>query len=248
MMDRVRRIGWPTAAALAAIVSWGALASATTIIIQPSPGTYESVIYDTTRGLSLSVHDEFLTHDTIMGTDSFKESDLLQFSLSTIPVGQVLTAELVLYHAENAVPANTIFNVYQNTSTWSSSTVTWSTLPSFQAAPLSSVSLAGAPGQSYSFNVTSAVNAWLAAPASNDGFTIERAGGGDPVAAFYSGLAGNPGADLPALVITFSPVPEPSSLLLLAAGAAGLLACARRGARSRMRGGPSPPRAPTMGA
>jgi hypothetical protein len=215
------------ASVLACVASWGSGASATVIVIQPSPGNYASVILDTTQGLSFTVQDSFLTHDTIMGTDQFKESDLLQFGLGSIPVGHVLSAELVLFHAENAVPANTMFNVYQNTSTWSSSTVTWTSLPSFQAAPLSTVSLTGNPGTSYSFDVTAAVNSWLGG-AANDGFTFQRDGGDNPVAAFYSGAVGNPAANLPALVVTFAPVPEPSSLLLIAAGAAGLLTYARR--------------------
>jgi hypothetical protein len=228
-------MGW-LAAAWACVASWGPASPATTIIIQPSPGNYESVILDTTTPKnSFDVHDRFLTHDTIMGTDVFKESDLLGFSLGTIPVGHVLSAELVLYHAENAVPANTVFNIYQNTSTWSSATVTYQSLPSFTAAPLSSISLGGSPGQSYSFDVTAAVNSWLGG-AANDGFTIQRDGGANPVAAFDSGLAGNPAGRMPALVITFAPVPEPSSLLLIAAGSAGLLLHARSRA---LRSGPS---------
>ena len=225
-MGWARWMGW-LAAAWACVASWGPASPATTIIIQPSPGNYASVILDSTQGFSSTVQDGFLTHDSILNDDAFKESDLLGFSLSTIPVGHVLSAELVLYHAENAVPANTVFDVYQNTSTWSSATVTYQSLPSFTATALSSISLSGSPGQSYSFDVTTAVNSWLGG-AANDGFTIQRDGGINPVAAFYSGLAGNPAGDLPALVVTFAPVPEPSSLLLIAAGGAGVLAYVRR--------------------
>ncbi len=189
-MDRARRIGWLAAAAWACVASWVPGASGTMIIIQPSPGNYASVILDTTQGLSFTVQDSFLTHDTIMGTDAFKESDLLQFELGAIPVGRVLSAELVLFHAENAVAAGSVFNVYQNTSPWSSSTVTWTMLPSFAATPLSSVALTGDPGTSYSFDVTSAVNAWLGGTGSNDGFTIQAAGGDNPIAAFYSARPG----------------------------------------------------------
>ena len=172
-MHRARRIGWMAAAACACVAWWGPAAPGQTIVLQPSSGIYESVAYDTTQGFSFSRHDGFLTHSWFAGGDAFKESGLIQFDLSSIPAGHVLSAELVLFHAENAVPADTIFNIYQNTSAWSSSTVTWSSLPSFQAAPLSSISLTGDPGNSYSFDVTGAVNSWLGGTAPNDGFTIQ---------------------------------------------------------------------------
>ncbi len=228
--DRLRRTGWVATVCLACALAWGPDASATVIILQPSPGNYESVAIDTTQNVQLRQHDTNLTHQWSVGTDLFKEVALLQFDLSSVPVGQHIdSAELTLYQSFNSAPG-AIFDIFQNTSSWSSGSVTWSTKPSVGSAPLSSVTLTADAGKYYSFDVTAALDSWMNAPATNFGFSFERPNQANPIAEFASGLASasNPQANWPMLTITLSAVPEPSSLLLVAAGGAGLIAFARR--------------------
>ena len=72
------------------------------------------------------------------------------------------------------------------------------------------------------------VQGWLDAPATNFGWALINANEGIPqnFRAFYTHDFSD-AALHPQLQITFTPVPEPSSLLFLFLGAAGLLATAR---------------------
>ncbi len=81
------------------------------------------------------------------------------------------------------------------------------------------------PDEWRTWDVTDAVSAWHAGTESNYGLMLTKGSGGDLHIHFRSKEQSG-GAFAPMLVVNH--IPEPSSLVLLLLGAAGLFACARR--------------------
>ena len=240
-MHGMRRLGWLAAASRIGIGPSGRAVADMTVVLQPSPGDYASVVEDQNLGVSVTLHDQDLTHNFLTGSagqDVVLENALLNFDLSSISATswRVATAELTLYQERNSA-SGAVFDLFRNTMDWSSTTVTWASRPSFAASPVASVTLAGAPGAFYSFDVTSAVGAWLDGTQPDFGFTLKRMDETNSFVFFASGANGT-AAFRPELTLVLTPVPEPPALGLLAAGLLALPICLRR---PSPRCGPSAP-------
>lgn len=112
-------------------------------------------------------------------------------------------------------------------SAWTTNTINWLNRPAALGSPVASATISGI-NRWVEFDVTSAVQGWLADPASNFGFVITQPAvvappTGGLVYVVYNSSR-NPGGNPPQLVIT--PIPEPGSLLWL--GGTLLLGLRRR--------------------
>jgi hypothetical protein len=231
-MDRMRRIIWLVTAYLAWAGLSGRAAADMTVTLQPTPGVYASVIEDYTVGFSMTLRDKSLTHNVVTGVggkDVVEENGLLQFDLSSIPnpsSWRVALARVTLYQELNSAPG-AVFDLFRNTTTWSSPTVTWASRPSYASAPVASITLGGTPGTFYSFDVTSVVGAWLGGSQPDFGFTFKRMDNTNS-GVFFSSGASDTAAFRPELTLVLVSVPEPSALGLIASGLVGLSIYARR--------------------
>ena len=100
---------------------------------------------------------------------------LVQFDLSSLPAGttasQVSRATLILF--VNRVNAPGSISVQAVTSGWNESAVTYATIPALGAAATNFS--AAVAGQFVAVDVTSEVQAWISAPASNNGLALSSA-------------------------------------------------------------------------
>lgn len=151
---------------------------------------------------------------------------LIQFDLTGVSLAAGETAKLNIgTRSKAATPfanvasdpsptAPVTVDVYAITSAWDEGTTTFSTQPTIAPVPLASF-VVTSTSMVYSVDVTAAVAAWLAAPATNNGFELRQRsiatvpGAPDAAAVFHS--AG--GAVPPSLTIA---VPEPTTLASLA--------------------------------
>jgi len=216
--------------------------AAVDVVVQPSdidahvsgqPG-YTTNNYGTATGLYIG-HGNSHTGNWVY--------TLLQFDLSTGPaVAAEVRLEVYCYTADdNSSSAKMLASTYsprhvdvhQITSSWSESTVTYSTLPTFAGTVLDTISwepypttpVNGLRNQWYSFDITALYNAWKAGTATNYGVLL-KTGDGDGVLAFYSSEYTTDTSLRPKLVIT--PIPEPGSLALLGLGSVVALLRRRR--------------------
>ena len=102
---------------------------------------------------------------------------LIRFDLSSLPAGttgsQIGKATLKLY--VNRINTSGVLSVHPITSGWSESTVTYATIPTLGAAVASFT-----PAQAQQFmviDITSLVQGWIGAPASNFGVALSSASG-----------------------------------------------------------------------
>lgn len=148
---------------------------------------------------------------------------LVQFDLAGVSVNAGEGATFSVYARSKAgtpfasvssdpsAAAPVTVDVYKVTGAWDEATVTWSTEPSVEGTPIGSF-VVNALDQYYSVDVTSAVQAWIADPASNFGFELRQrsvvpvSGAPDAAAVFQSSGAAN----RPTLEVAI--VPEPMTL------------------------------------
>ncbi len=168
-------------------------------------------------------------------------ASLVQFDLATVPytAAQVTSATFRIYVGDTSQAGFGVspsagspvdVDLYQVTSAWTESGVTWATQPSVAGSFAATLQISGI-NQFVDFNVTSLVQQWLLTPASNLGFMLKQRNlvGTDPayvVAVFDSAS----GTNHPSLTV----VPEPSSILLALSTAPALgWSIQRRGAKRR---------------
>ena len=100
---------------------------------------------------------------------------LMQFDLSSLPAGttasQVSRATLILFVNRVNTPGS--ISVQAVTSGWNESAVTYATIPALGAAATNFS--AAVAGQFVAVDVTSEVQAWISAPASNNGLALSSA-------------------------------------------------------------------------
>ncbi len=104
-------------------------------------------------------------------------SALLQFNLTDIlPSGttaaQVVKARLIVF--PDAITTGGTVNLYQVTSAWSESTVTYATKPTVAGTVVAAASIGG--NNFHFFSVTSLVQSWITTPASNFGVELQASG------------------------------------------------------------------------
>ena len=105
-------------------------------------------------------------------------SALLLFNLTDLlPNGttaaQVLKARLIIYN-ESVTTGGTV-NLYQVTSAWSESKVTYATKPTIASTTITSTTI-GIARNFHDFIVTSLVQSWITTPASNFGVELKASG------------------------------------------------------------------------
>src|SRR5271170_5983391 len=104
-------------------------------------------------------------------------STLLQFDLTDmLPSGttaaQVLKARLIVF--PDTITTGGTVNLYQVTSAWSESTVTYGTKPTVAGTLAATASIGG--NNFHYFSVTSLVQSWITTPASNFGVELQASG------------------------------------------------------------------------
>jgi len=142
---------------------------------------------------------------------------LVQCNLSSLGVSSVSSASLLLW--VDGIATSGGVDISMVTSPWSASSVTFNTQPTI-AAPFLANAVVTVSGQYVSFDVTSAVNVWLASPITNFGFAINPAVAAPSTAFTFASQRNSinhpPELSAPA----FGAVPEPASWLLTGAGLA----------------------------
>ena len=130
---------------------------------------------------------------------------------------------LNVYHLYNGVQGAT-FALYQVTSPWDATTVTWNSQPSAETTPFSSLEINDYNSHLWrSFNVTTMVNAWLSGT-TNYGMLLARVDQETSVAYFESSRS----TTAPYLDVNPAAVPLPSAILLFGPGLVGIAAIRRR--------------------
>lgn len=109
---------------------------------------------------------------------SGKNSALMEFNLSDmLPSGttaaQVLKARLIVF--PDAVSKGGTVNLYQVTSSWNESSVTYATRPRIASTPVTSNAITVA-NSFHDFTVTGLVQSWVRTPASNFGVELQASG------------------------------------------------------------------------
>lgn len=109
---------------------------------------------------------------------SKKNSALMEFNLSDVlPSGttaaQVLRARLIVFPGE--VSTGGTVNLYEVTSSWNESSVTYATRPRIASTPVTSNAITAA-NSFHDFAVTGLVQSWVRTPASNFGIELQASG------------------------------------------------------------------------
>lgn len=223
--------------ALLATLAVGSAASADAVIVKPTEAqSKDTFVYSFLPTFNFNAPASGF-HTILASGRSTSAHDLrtlIQFDLSGVNLapGEIATLNLFISGGNIGFPVispspgfGVTTDVFANTSDWSADTVNWSNQPSFAPTALDTQVIDGI-GRYVTFDVTAQVQAWLANPSSNFGFSIQQrdvvVNGGSVQAIYHSSSNEN----RPFLYA--GPVPEPTVALAVAAGGFALLSRRRR--------------------
>ncbi len=221
-MRPICRFSTTACSMLAALVLAAAPAQATTIALQPGGalGKDAQLSDGGNAAANFGTDSRVITN----WAGNLLAIGLLEFDLSAIPVGATITsATLSLYHELNTQFTPAVYNAFRVTSAWSESTVTFNTAPTFDPVAVSSLTFSGAAGVFRDWSVTSVVQGWVSGTFANHGLWIEEVPVGGTATAYFASSDAADSSWHPTLTVDFTAdatVPEPSTLVLFASGAA----------------------------
>jgi hypothetical protein len=163
---------------------------------------------------TFNLQSDLLVVGTAAGDHQF--ASLLQFDLSSLTMSgaEVTGATLDLFTQAIGTNGAGEVGLYLVTSPWSETGVTWNTFPTFGLL-IDSVTVDQA-GQTYSFDVTSALQGWTSAAFENHGFAIRMISDGGNVT--FADVDSSGAVNAPKLTV----VPEPSVAIAALSGMAVL--------------------------
>jgi PEP-CTERM motif len=201
----------------AALALTAGLASAAPVIIQPADGK-DTQLVDSAGQSGTNYGSSQFVMDNWAG--NFRAVALVEFDLSAYAGGSVSSAALGLFHMFNTANGTT-YNVYRVTSAWDENSATFDTAPTIDSVAVATLTIGDNGTDVYrEWDITATVNGWLSNSFGNFGLWIEEVPiAGDGVAYFAS--SDNANGNGPRLTLNTNTVPEPGTMLLVAAAALG---------------------------
>ena len=184
-------------------------------VLQPANGK-DSVMYEQLPD------DNFGSSDYIYSWPCCGDvKGLIEFDISSFQGTTIDSATLSLYQWMN-YPHTLTLGLYRVTSAWNESTVTWNTMPTIDATPVSTLTMTDGYSATWrAWDVTDVVQDWSSGTYENYGLMISRISGTEQIGLLSSenDIMGSDAYD-PILSVSYTVVPEPvSSVLFLIGGA-----------------------------
>lgn len=98
---------------------------------------------------------------------------LVQFDISSIPSGSTVTSATLGLNLNTAPSSSRTHDVHRATSSWVETSVTWNTMPTFNATATASAATGTTSGAWISWTVTSDVSAYIGGTATNYGWLVK---------------------------------------------------------------------------
>ncbi|WP_425400629.1 DNRLRE domain-containing protein [Aeoliella sp.] len=165
-------------------------------------------------------------------SDDTRSIGLLQFDISLIPSkATIVSSQLKLFHSRNDA-LDKQYDLYEVTSSWDESTVTFNTGPSINPTAAASLTIPDKTSGTYrSWDVTQLVDKWVDGTDSNFGIWLEENPTPGDGPAYFTSSDWLDSSQHPILTIEYSVVPEPSSIIicsLMCLSVRGVMSCQHR--------------------
>jgi hypothetical protein len=150
---------------------------------------------------------------------------LIEFDLDALPTNpKIISASFSLFQS-NPGNAGSVYDIFQVTSSWSESTVTFATAPSIAPQAVSSTVIPTNAGGFCTWDITTLVQGWLSGMP-NFGMWIEEVPIAGAATGWFHGTESRDEAIRPFLTINY--VPEGSTFGMLLVSIITLISCSRK--------------------
>ncbi|MBI2966671.1 MAG: DNRLRE domain-containing protein [Bacteroidetes bacterium] len=151
-----------------------------TLTIQPGPATgKDAFINALSPNVNYATHEDFISYDWTFSSVEGLGYSLLQFDLSSLPAGVVITeAKLSLFYNPTSTSGGQTGNnaclLKKVASSWTENAVTWNSMPSSTYSGAIYLEKSSSSDQDYlGIDIIDIVTDWYAAPLTNYGLLLE---------------------------------------------------------------------------